>query len=190
MPVYKGRKPSYLELLPIAVDVEVDGVEKGLIAFQDKHGFILTKEKLIEARNELIEVIKKADEFYAMEGIEESIRKENIKTSISIYSSMSFDVDFTQNENGKFMIPNANLQIKQFRSDLKRNWSFKCGWCGQKVSSKTDKSYYSIDFPHIHSLEHDTFERSCSKECGQHIWNEVLRNWIFNNKYQDMFELD
>lgn len=60
--------------------------------------------------------------------------------------------------------------------DLKRNWSFKCDWCGNKVSSKTDKEYYSLRFPQLpHKIERNSFERGCTKECATHIWFDLFK---------------
>lgn len=55
------------------------------------------------------------------------------------YVSISLEED----EMGKYLIPKAWYTYKKFNSD-KRNWSFKCNWCGEKVSSKTDEGYYSV----------------------------------------------
>lgn len=83
MPIRKEKRPLYQVILPTPVIIEDQGVEKEVIAFRDKHGFILTKGEVIKARDELIKEIEKSKEFYVREGVEEAIRIENMKTCLS-----------------------------------------------------------------------------------------------------------
>jgi hypothetical protein len=39
---------------------------------------------------------------------------------------------------------NPVIKYKEFRKTIKRDWSFKCGWCNKKVSSKKEDGYFSI----------------------------------------------
>ncbi|MCG3418184.1 hypothetical protein [Oceanobacillus jordanicus] len=185
MPINKEKRSFYHDIAPLRLTVEGHYGKKEVLAFRDKEGLVLTKEEVIEARKEFLKDIEKAAEFYAVPGMEEVIRKENIKKSIA---SLSFLIEFQKKENGKLMIPDANLKQLHFKTNLKRDWNFTCGGCGQKTSRKGNKHYYGIDFPCLPSLYHSA-ERACSVECGQHIWNEVLRNWIYENDYQDVFAL-
>ena len=177
-------------MIPIQITVKKDdGTEKELFAFQDNSGFVLTKKQLVDKENSLMEILEKAIEFYTSEEVEEWIDKTNTETKIELYSSMNFKVDFHKNEKGKFVIPKTNIKYKKFKPDLKRDWSFKCGWCGKKVSSKTDNGYFSIDFPSIPDLNNKPFERGCTEECATHIWKDSFKNWIHQNDYQDFFEV-
>ncbi|MFD2627592.1 hypothetical protein [Oceanobacillus kapialis] len=90
MPIRNKKRPLYHVILPTPVIVEDQGVEKEVIAFQDNHGFILTKEEVIKARDELIKEIERSKEFYVLDGVEEAIRIENVKTCLS---SLSFEME-------------------------------------------------------------------------------------------------
>ncbi|MFP5116126.1 hypothetical protein ACSU64_27850 [Bacillaceae bacterium C204] len=173
-------KPVLDILFPVTVTANQDGNEKEYYLIQDRHGYICKSD-------EVLDILEKAVAFYKREDINDWIERENQKTSIELYSSYNFDVDFKKNKAGKFMIPSPQMNYKEFNSK-KAHWGFKCGWCESKVSSKTSKGYYTLSFPHIQNLEHGEFVRACSKECGALIWKDTFKHWIHDNDYQDLFE--
>lgn len=78
---------------------------------------------------------------------------------------------------GRYYIHNHLAYDKrEFRKNLKRNWSLKCEWCGKKVSSKTEVHYYLVGHRPVMSQE-----RACSEVCSKHIWDEGLLNYLKEN---------
>ncbi|SDJ74053.1 hypothetical protein [Salimicrobium halophilum] len=176
-------------MIPSSVSAKSEKGNEELFVFEDEAGFILTKDQVIHGEHSLMDIINKAIAFYDAEGAQEWIERVNKIKAIKYFSSMSHDEDFKQNENGKFIIPEVNMRYKEFRSNLKRDWSFKCDWCGKKVSSKTDTHYYTLNFPQIPGLMSDYFKRGCSEVCANSIWKDEFKKWIYDNEYQDFFEL-
>jgi len=70
---------------------------------------------------------------------------------------------------------------KFFRKDLKRNWSFKCENCLEKVSSKTCKEYWSSSNWHINGLYGKSF---CSEWCANKYREEVKRDILKKRKLE------
>lgn len=143
----------------------------------DERGNVYSKE-------EVLLLFEKVKEFYNREDSYERVsylikRKEVAESLTRITSPWKILL----NENGKYLIPAAEYKYKEFDKD-KRDWSCKCGWCGNKVSSKTDKAWYSVHSFYLGIIS----ERACSEDCAQLIWKEGVKNWIHENGYQKFFD--
>jgi hypothetical protein len=130
-----------------------------------RNGMILTTE-------EALVIIEKLLSTYNSDDVDEIIENTNEYQKV-----INAGFDF-ESKGRYYRFNNLVYSRKEFRRNLKRDWSFKCGWCGRKVSSKTDKEYYQLctmtDFP---------FERACSEVCIQHIWDELLMDWLNKNGF-------
>ncbi len=162
-----------------------DGKEERIYVLKDNQGFILTKEEFYKEKESIIDFFEKAEKAYNDPEIYSFLIWLN--TASRLYRD-----GFRMNENDKFVIPEPNIKYKEFDPN-KRKWSFKCSWCGKKVSSDKQKYYYSILFNktlyHFPALECEPCERACSKECATHVWHDVYKNWIHENGLEDYFEL-
>src|SRR5699024_9160471 len=130
------KRPNFYRV--IEVEEEKNGkfiTHKGL---GDEQGRFYTLEEV----KELINTIK---DFYSLENNREIVDTINLQKKLKDYIDMLEQLDgfrIVINKNGKYNIPEARYKYKEFNPN-KRNWSFQCGWCGTRVSSKTDISYYS-----------------------------------------------
>lgn len=80
--------------------------------------------------------------------------------------------------------------FKAFRKNLKRNWSVKCAWCSEKVSSKEHAGYWLLRKQsrvfRDYDLELDVY-RACSEDCAKLLWKESFYHY-FNPKREDLDE--
>jgi hypothetical protein len=166
--VFGNRSPlDYARFSSILI-TEDDGSEKELYALTGEHGYIFTKE-------EIIFVIEKALEFYDREDSKDWIDLQNRKSR--------YYAHFEENENGKFIFPQPEIERREFKKD--HNWSCKCEWCGNKVSSKEHEAYYLVQ-GRLFKFQ----ERACSIECGSLIWKDRVKNWLYEREDDDLFEME
>lgn len=163
-----------LQLMNITINNENSSKEQGL-AFIDNGGFIMKKE-------EASVIIEKLRKFYESD-VDDFIKEENRKNSL--INSPYLSTKLVNGENGKFEMPKPSIICKAFRDDSKRHWSFTCCWCGQKVSSKTHKQYFTL----AEISNYQYHERACSKECCELAGKEQMKRWIIDNGYEDLFNL-
>lgn len=71
------------------------------------------------------------------------------------------------------------ISKKAFRKDLKKNWSFKCHTCEEKVSSKTDIHYW---YGETCSFQEISYLRFCSESCGNEKIEEIRSNFVTRKK--------
>lgn len=172
------------------VIVNEDGENKEALLFRDGQAYILE-------RTEALEVIEKLRLFYEHsnnETVDSYIEKNNINSRV-----INYGIDFPLNENtNKYQIPKPNnfINAKRFRKDLKRQWSFTCSWCGNKVSSKEDlnKQYYTLGgLPYNilvdSEIYDDSFIRGCSKACAESLVKDYFKRWIHEKGYKKYFEV-
>jgi len=163
-----------------------DGKEEMIYVLENNFGFPLTKEEFYKEKEFLIDFLKKAEESYNNPNIE--IYLQILKTEANLYYT-----GFKKNENGKFVIPEPkeyNIKCKKFNPN-KQKWSFKCGWCGKKVSADIQDYYYVIflDYiSHFGTPDDKRWERGCSKECAAYIWYDLHKDWIYEKGLKDYFE--
>lgn len=122
--------------------------------------------------------------FYAS-NVDDFIEEENRKSLLM--NDPHLPMKLVKDPNGKLRILPPVLDRKNFRDDIKRHWGFTCCWCGQKVSSKTHKEYFVIkgspgDYPN--------YQRACSEKCGELAGKEEIKDWIIDNGYTDIFNID
>lgn len=149
------------------------GKEEEHFALEDNYGYLYTKDEF----NELVNKVKS---FYELDGMDELLQKDNKYIDL-LNSGISIN---QQNEEGLYELPKIEYTYKAFDPE-KKHWSCKCGWCGVKVSSKTDAGYYTM----TNQTFDIVWERACSEECAELIWKEKVKEWIYEKGYQDFFAL-
>lgn len=174
MSIYTPIYTPFYRAMPITVQKD-NGESKEYLCLADERGIIYSKKDVLL----LLEQVK---EFYELEDATEMLIDHNKASELDEIIRYISKVKFTKNKNGKYLIPPANYKYKVFKTD-KKHWSIKCGWCGEKVSSKIEEGYYSITHTHF-----NLYERACSEDCAQLIWKEAIKNWIHENEYQKYFE--
>lgn len=161
---------------PISAQVkDENGEYKELYCLSNERGYVYSKEEVLL----LFEQVK---EFYERKDTAETLLNHNKEMGVIEHFEMMGYRNITQNEDGKYQIPKAEYKYKKFNLD-KRDWSCKCGWCGTKVFSKTDKGWYSLYSVYFGIIS----ERACSEDCSKLIWKEGVKNWIYENGYQKFF---
>lgn len=171
-------KPNFYRV--VEIEEEKNGkfiTHKGLA---DEQGYLYSREEV----NDLINTIK---DFYSLNNNHEIIDTLNIQEKLKDYLDMLEGLDkleIVKSDNGKYNIPHVNYKYKEFNPN-KRNWSFQCGWCGTRVSSKIDKSYYSL---HSNGLG-ISMERGCSINCINLIWKDEFKKWINSNGFNNYFNM-
>ena len=138
----------------------------------DGHGYIYTKDVV----QDIFEQIK---DFYERNDINDIVIECNDEEAIEGYLNETYRLKgVKKHEDGKFLIPEARFKHKKFNPE-KRDWSFNCHWCGNKVSSKTDKDYYVVN---DYRLDIGV-ERACSEDCARLIWKDGFKNWVNEKGY-------
>jgi hypothetical protein len=126
---------------------------------------ILHKGEVMKLVNEVLETYSNNDWY------ETVLKKEKIL--------FLYDVGFNLRRNGRYIRSNKPVyNYKKFRQTIKRDWSFKCGWCNKRISSKKDKGYFSIarfEWMQTHS---DNFVRTCSESCSKLLWDDLFKSWL------------
>lgn len=174
------RDISYNSYFITPIYLDTDGKEETHYALHDGRGTLYSK-------SDLTDLLNKIKSFYELENIEELVNQEN-KLSYLEIKMENYAANYSRmvhrNENGLYEMPEPDFKYKPFKPE-KRHWSCKCHWCGEKVSSKEHKGYYTLN-NRIFDIH---FERACSEICAKLIWKDKLKEWIFDNKYQDYFVL-
>ncbi|MEX3914313.1 hypothetical protein AB4672_21305 [Bacillus paralicheniformis] len=139
-------------------------------------------------RKEALMIIDGLKRFYNQgEKLDEEIENFNLKNKLREYLSVMehIKVEFKDNQ---YHIAVPSFLFVKFNLD-KRHWSFKCGFCGRKVSSKTDEGYYKTynvkigrNFTWKHQETDHTEDRACSKGCARGIWLDDAKQWVKENR--------
>ncbi|MED4225644.1 hypothetical protein [Neobacillus cucumis] len=171
------KKQLFLNPEKITI-TEDNGEVKELYCFVGQHGYIYQKE-------EFIEVLEKAMEFYNRPDAEELIEKQN--DDQFFWWGMQHAIHYLNCEetnDGKYTFPKPDFKKKKFTQT--RNWSVKCNWCGKKVSNTEQEHYFTLNNTELGL----SMERACTDVCATHIWNESASNWIFARGYEKYFVMD
>lgn len=163
---YYGRGGFKTALMVTEVTVE----DKRYFTLVDNYGrYIPTKD--------MLKLADKLKEFSSLENIDEELEKENTKQNLSEY------IGLQENEEGLFVIPEDFVKVerREFNSE-KRNWSFKCGNCSEKVGSKTDQYYYSVYLSHSFILSKQ--DRACSPACSNVIAKDMVKEGLSKEENQ------
>lgn len=89
---------------------------------------------------------------------------------------------FYYGEKNQYIINQPTFKKKEFRKNLKQNWSFHCASCNKKVSSSTDAGYFLV---RAYTSQDSITEKACSSACCSVIWRDQVRDWINEKGYQD-----
>ncbi|MED1472686.1 hypothetical protein [Bacillus salipaludis] len=143
-----------------------DGTEEDVLYFRDNHGYLTDKETALK-------YIEKLRRFYEYQDVEKWIEDSNREQKLE-----NFPIDFNDIYLNK-QFKEKVYYYKPFRANLKRDWSFKCDWCGTKVSSKTDKGYFLINSHTRIDHELDGY-RACSENCVKLLWKEKFNEYMKN----------
>lgn len=150
------------------------GEDTGFL-MMDNNGFILSKEKFLA-------FMERASLAYESPGIEAYIHFHNFKTHYPRF--------LTEEVDGKHLLPAPTYSKREFRKDLKKDWGFKCAWCEEKVSSKSDTTYYDLresldpyDMTEVHG-------RFCQEACVENYWYEEVSQFVMANKVTEYIHTD
>ena len=158
--------------------MEQDGKTKEYYALHDGRGNLYSSQ-------EVQDLIQKIQPFYSLENTKELIEEDNKQSFVEMKLRnycQNYEIKMPEYKDGRFQIPKPRYRFKEFKTD-KRQWSCTCDWCGNKISSRTDKGYYLISNS-IFSVN----ERACSEDCLNLIWKETMKNWIHENECEQYFE--
>jgi hypothetical protein len=162
-------------LVPTQISYSENDKPEELYAFLGREGLIYEPE-------EILDILQKALTFYTKENVTELIQEENnilrLRNGLATLSQR----EFKEVSPGIFEEPAPEYSYKEFRSDLERNWSFRCSWCTKKVSSKTEKDYYTLN-----CSEFGIEGRTCSETCAKLFWKESIKEWISDNGFNNNF---
>lgn len=121
------------------------------------HGYVMPPEMFQD-------FMEKATRAYGAEGMKDEIDFHNFKKEYPLF--------LTQEVDGKFVLPAPVIHKIGFRNDLKKDWSFTCSWCEDKVSSKGNEFYYEVD-KHLDDIGLTWIQgRFCQEACAEHYWYE------------------
>lgn len=149
-------------------------------AFMDGHGYIYTLQ-------ELKELYAQVKSFYEIEDIDVMIERGNRMKTLEYRlenHAANYSQEMPQKIDGLFQLPNPIYKYKKFNPD-KKKWSCKCNWCGTKVSSEDYEGYFTLN----NFVFDISMERACSDDCAKLIWKDKLKEWIYDNDYQEFFSL-
>lgn len=165
----------FYRAMPVTIQ-EDNGESKEYFCLADERGDVYSKKEVLQLFEQVVE-------FYEREDSLALLAEHNNVNRLEDTLSAIWRIKFTQNEKGKYLLPTAEYKYKVFKTD-KKHWSITCGWCGEKVSSKDEKGYYSIHNGNFGIV----FERACSEDCAQLVWKEGVKNWIHESKFQKYFD--
>ena len=150
------------------------GEETGFVMV-DNNQFIMPKEKFLE-------FMKRAELAYNSDDIEAFIEFHNFKTLYPEFDTLEVD--------GKHILPAPYYYEAKFRKDIKKHWGFKCAWCDEKVSSKTDESYIEIR-KSLDTIGGQLIEgRFCQPACAENYWYESVIHFVMDKKMTDYIHTD
>lgn len=156
---------------PVSVQV---GDDTGFL-MMDNNGFILSKEKFLD-------FVNRASLAYDSEDIEGYIKFHNFKTTYPRF--------LTEKVDDKYVLPEPTPRQKEFRKDIKQDWSFKCAWCEEKVSSKKDTEYVILRESFDPYDMTEVQGRFCQDACAENYWYEQAIQFVMDNKMTDYIHTD
>ncbi|OQR53434.1 hypothetical protein [Bacillus sp. CDB3] len=165
--------PKFYRVIQVEVE-EDNGESREYSCLADERGTVYSKEDV----KALFEEVK---QFYMREDMPNIDDYNKDKKLLDYMRCVSISLE--EDEMGKYLIPKARYIYKKFNSD-KRNWSFKCDWCGEKVSSKTNEGYYSA---YDRNFKGNSFDRGCSEDCAKLIWKDNFKHWVHEHGYSKFF---
>lgn len=157
------------------------GQESKHFALVDNKGYIYTEKEV----HELLDKIKG---FYEVENVNILINNHNKLTyleGILQNYAANYDQTILTTDDGLFELPQPHYKCKTFNPE-KRNWSFTCNWCGEKVSSKKDDKYYTLN----NSIFDVNMERACTETCAKLIWYDKIKEWVYDREYEEFFSFE
>lgn len=166
------RKLSRFQYM--AQDILVD--DEDAILMMNGHGQIMSKE-------DFEELVRLGQRFYGSDDVTEWILEQN-----RINRWLGHPLLGTARVDGKYVLPEPQLEERAYRKNLKREWSFTCDWCQEKTTSYPGGSYYRI---------HESLSRNktiagtcCSVACGENLWYDLIIQWVLEEKLTDTFHTD
>ncbi|MCP3765057.1 hypothetical protein NLX67_22395 [Domibacillus sp. A3M-37] len=147
---------------------EIKAIERGMGIYGREAEREINPMLALELANELVKRYGSMSEKELMDGVKESIESK-------------IELDF-----GEFVGGRKPFEHKEFRKNLKRNWSFKCACCERKVSSATDKDYYVLQDDSIYNLgipEGFMGSRACSEACEKSLieqMKQIIRDKLYS----------
>lgn len=163
-----GRFGNYT---PARVNV---GDETGFLMV-DTHGFVMPKE-------DFQEFVRRANLAYEAQGIDNFIQFNDFKTTYPRFITRKVD--------GKYLLPKPVYHKTEFRKDIKKDWSFKCAWCKEKVSSKTDTTYFVMRESFDPYEMEEVNGRFCQEACAENYWYEKTIEFVMDKKMTDYIHTD
>ncbi|MDE5055229.1 hypothetical protein NDK25_23730 [Niallia taxi] len=155
-----------------------DGENTGLLLKNSKQTLVNRKDAL--------EYIEKLLAAYNNPSVEQFIETHNNQTQAEL--NMEYTMRATllnwiyDDEKNQYLINEPLFKMKEFRKDLKQDWSFRCATCNKKISSSTDSGYFLVRA----GLSQDCVtEKACSSACCSVIWREKVHDWLKDKGYQD-----
>ncbi|MGG3805842.1 hypothetical protein, partial [Metabacillus fastidiosus] len=153
----------------------IDDERREYLGFCNGDGMYLNVEQMKFIVSELSRTVE-------LDGLDEFIEEENREAYIASFYERDPD-----NE-GKYLLPLERLNIKRKQFKLfGRPWSFSCGTCFQKVSSKDWREYFTIN---SRGWTQDSSERACSERCTRIIAKERVMEWIDSKEFHKYFNLE
>lgn len=156
----------------------------GQITVGEKPALLMSNGNMhIMSKKDFYEMVELLKVFYESDGVEAWIKRVN-----AINSWTGDPLLDTQLVDDKYILPLPPINQMEFRKNLKKDWGFKCDWCQEKVSSKTEEEYFTINetITYTKIIE----GRCCSKACAENLWYELLIEWIRKEKLTDVFHTD
>ncbi|MED3961344.1 hypothetical protein [Niallia taxi] len=150
-------------------------------------GFLLKNSDLnLVNRKEALEYIEKLTAAYNNPSFDQFIESRNNQTNAELNLEFTIRATlldwFYDDENNQYIINHPTFKMKEFRKNIKQNWSFRCATCNKKVSSSTDAGYFLV---RAYTSQDSITEKSCSSACCSVIWRDQVRDWINEKGYQD-----
>lgn len=138
-----------------------------------------------------LDLVKSTLDFYENEGENATkfIRHENMLDYLSQFERILFDFRFSglkEISNYFYEVPYITPNYREFRKNLKSDWSFKCDHCLNKISSKDKKGYYEINGICLEGLYGLRF---CSEICGEIYTKEILKEQLKMMGHKDFFDM-
>ncbi|MEK4671364.1 hypothetical protein [Niallia sp. FSL R7-0271] len=160
------------------IEVTMNDGEKGLL--------LKNSDLNLVNRKEALEYIEKLTAAYNNPSVDQFIESQNnrINGELNIEFTMrSTLLDWVyDDEKNQYIINQPTFKMKEFRKNLKQNWSFHCASCNKKVSSSTDPGYFLV---RAYTSQDSITEKACSSACCSVIWRDNVRDWITERGFQD-----
>lgn len=132
---------------------------------------LVDQDNMLLSRRDAIEYLQQILNSYDKKEIDEMLEESN-KVQRVYNSGFEFD-----GKGRYFRYGWSVYEQKKFRKSRKRDWSFKCSWCQQKVISQDEAVYYLVKGNNTPI----DYQRTCSEACVQLLWDEWLKGWLKEN---------